>query len=217
LNRRGFAVIRVEDGHQLRHLQHFLELRSEVRQLQRSALRTRAVERRDERDAQKERGVPVRHVQEVELLRASRLREPGLLGKRIGRHRLLELDHLDAALVLRLNLPAIQAANWASAPLQLLLFIPYMRAGEFLTRAKPLPLSIAQITAMFHADFWGSLARLWGSILRATLGWAVAAPLEVLVIYAVLLPLLRLIPALPQEQPAGPPGLSSASAPEKDA
>jgi len=122
-----------------------------------------------------------------------------------------------AALALRLNLPAIQAANWASAPLQVLLFIPYMRVGEFLTRAKPLPLSIAQITAMFHADFWGSLARLWGSILRATLGWAVAAPLEVLVIYAVLLPLLRLIPALPQEQPAGPPGLSSASAPEKDA
>lgn len=107
-----------------------------------------------------------------------------------------------AAVMFRLNLPAIQAANWAAAPLQVLLFIPYMRAGEFLTRAKPLPLSIAQISAMFRADFWGSLARLWGSILRATLGWGVIAPLAVLVMYAILVPVLRLIPVLPRE-PAG--------------
>jgi uncharacterized protein (DUF2062 family) len=103
-----------------------------------------------------------------------------------------------AAIVLRLNLPAIQAANWLAAPLQVLLFIPYMRAGEFLTRARPLPLSLAQISAMFRADLWGSLARLWGSILRATLGWALALPFEVLLIYAVLVPMLRLIPVLPR-------------------
>jgi uncharacterized protein (DUF2062 family) len=106
-----------------------------------------------------------------------------------------------AALVLRLNLPVIQAANWAAAPLQVLLFIPYMRAGEFLTRARPLPLSIAQITAMFHADLWGSIAQLWASILRAALGWAVTAPLEVLLIYVLLLPALRRLPVLPREAP----------------
>ena len=109
-----------------------------------------------------------------------------------------------AAIALRLNLPAIQAANWLSAPLQVLLFIPYMRAGEFLTRARPLPLSMAQITAMFRADLWGSLARLWGSILRATLGWAVALPFEVLLIYALLVPLLRLIPRLPRSADGKP-------------
>jgi len=114
-----------------------------------------------------------------------------------------------AAIVFRLNLPAIQAANWAASPLQILLFIPYMRAGEFLTGAKPLPLSISQITAMFRADLWGSLARLWGSILRATLGWAVIAPLGVLVMYAILVPLLQLIPALPRE----PNGSGTNSAP----
>ncbi len=122
-----------------------------------------------------------------------------------------------AAVALRLNLPAIQAANWASAPLQVILFIPYMRAGEFLTRAKPLPLSIAQISAMFRADFWGSLARLWGSILRATLGWAVIAPLEVLLIYVILVPLLRMIPALPGQR-AGDASVSGADTdPENDA
>jgi uncharacterized protein (DUF2062 family) len=117
-----------------------------------------------------------------------------------------------AALAFRLNLPAIQAANWAASPLQILLFIPYMRVGEFLTRAKPLPLSITQITAMFRADLWGSLGKLWGSILRSTLGWAVLAPLEALAIYIVLVPLLRLIPVLPREQAAG----AAAAAPEEN-
>jgi uncharacterized protein (DUF2062 family) len=122
-----------------------------------------------------------------------------------------------AAVVFRLNLPAIQAANWAAAPLQVLLFIPYMRAGEFLTGAKPLPLSITQITAMFRADLWGSLARLWGSILRATLGWAAIAPLGVLLMYAVLVPLLRMIPALPRERQGALNSSSAAGAREKDA
>lgn len=122
-----------------------------------------------------------------------------------------------AALVFRLNLPAIQAANWASAPLQVLLFIPYMRAGEFLTRARPLPLNIAQITAMFRSDLWGSLAKLWGSILRATLGWAVIAPLEVLLIYAILVPVLRLIPVLPREPAPAAPVPVEAAAPEEEA
>jgi uncharacterized protein (DUF2062 family) len=122
-----------------------------------------------------------------------------------------------AAVMFRLNLPAIQAANWASAPLQVLLFIPYMRTGEFLTRANRLPLSIAQISAMFRADFWGSLARLWGSILRATLGWAVIAPLEVLLIYLILVPVLRLIPALPHEHAGRHAAPAGRSVPEEDA
>jgi len=120
-----------------------------------------------------------------------------------------------AAVVLRLNLPAIQAANWLAAPLQVLLFIPYMRAGEFLTRAKPLPLSMAQISAMFRADLWGSLGRLWGSILRATLGWAVALPLEVLLIYSMLVPLLRLIPVLPRPAPGEVGGVESSASGEE--
>jgi uncharacterized protein (DUF2062 family) len=122
-----------------------------------------------------------------------------------------------AAIVFRLNLPAIQAANWAAAPLQVLLFIPYMRAGEFLTGARPLPLSISQITAMFRADLWGSLGRLWGSILRATLGWAVIAPLAVLLMYAVLVPLLRLIPVLPREPDGATASSGAGGAAEKKA
>jgi hypothetical protein len=64
---------------------------------------------------------------------------------------------------------------------------------------------------MFRADLWGSLSLLWGSILRATLGWAVVAPFAVLLIYAVLVPLLRLIPALPRDE--HPPVAAAATEP----
>lgn len=104
-----------------------------------------------------------------------------------------------AALTLRLNLPAIQLANYAAAPLQIALFIPFMRIGEFLTRSKPLPLSIGQILAMIKADLWGSVMQLWGSILHAVAGWLVAGPAFAALIYAILLPLLRRVRFLPAE------------------
>src|SRR5580698_10967930 len=36
------------------------------------------------------------------------------------------------ALVLKLNMPAIQAANWVAMPLQLVLLIPFLRLGQWL-------------------------------------------------------------------------------------
>src|SRR5580698_2056041 len=40
------------------------------------------------------------------------------------------------ALVLRLNLPAIQAANYAVMPLQILLIAPFVRLGGWLTASR---------------------------------------------------------------------------------
>jgi uncharacterized protein (DUF2062 family) len=104
-----------------------------------------------------------------------------------------------AAISLRLNLPAIQLANYAAAPLQIALFIPFMRIGEFLTRSKPLPLSIAQILALLKADLWGTVIQLWGSILHAVAGWLVTGPVFAGLLYAILLPLLRRVHFLPAE------------------
>jgi uncharacterized protein (DUF2062 family) len=102
-----------------------------------------------------------------------------------------------AAISLRLNLPAIQLANYAAAPLQIALFIPFMRIGEFLTRAKPLPLSLAQILALLKANLWGTVIQLWSSIMHAVAGWLVAGPLFAALLYAILLPLLRRVRFLP--------------------
>ena len=57
-----------------------------------------------------------------------------------------------AALILRLNLPAIQIVNYFVYPLQIVLLIPFFRLGEKLFGAPRLPLSAAEIQPPERAD-----------------------------------------------------------------
>jgi uncharacterized protein (DUF2062 family) len=57
-----------------------------------------------------------------------------------------------AAVVFRLNLPAIQLVNYVVYPLQLFFLLPFIRLGEMLFRATPLRLSLTQILSMVRAD-----------------------------------------------------------------
>src|SRR5215472_18851503 len=50
-----------------------------------------------------------------------------------------------AAIIFRLNLPAIQLVNYFVYPLQLALLIPFIRFGEILFRAPHVPLSLTII------------------------------------------------------------------------
>src|SRR6202521_464308 len=50
-----------------------------------------------------------------------------------------------AALVLRLNLPAIQLVNFLIYPLQLILLLPFLQAGSRITGAARVTLSLQQI------------------------------------------------------------------------
>jgi len=88
-----------------------------------------------------------------------------------------------AALVLRLNLPAIQIVNYFVYPAQLALIIPFFRLGEKLFGAPHLPLSVPQIVAMVHASFWGATRFLWTTIWHATVAWCLIAPVSVAVLY----------------------------------
>ena len=56
-----------------------------------------------------------------------------------------------AAILLGLNLPAIQLVNYLMYPIQLALIVPFLRAGAFLFHTKPLPFSLSQMLAMFPA------------------------------------------------------------------
>ena len=97
------------------------------------------------------------------------------------------------ALGLRLNLPAIQAANYAAMPLQLALIVPFVRLGSWLVQAQPArlaPGSLMNVSAMSLATHMGSLAG------QALLAWfLVAAPAVALITFA-LTRMLRRIPAL---------------------
>lgn len=96
-----------------------------------------------------------------------------------------------AALILRLNLPAIQIVNYLVYPLQIALLIPFFRLGEKFFGAPHLPLSVTQILAMVHASFWDATRFLWTTIWHATVAWCLIAPLFVGLAYVVLVPPLR--------------------------
>src|SRR6202023_313408 len=105
-----------------------------------------------------------------------------------------------AALVLRLNLPAIQIVNYFVYPLQIALLIPFFRLGERLFRAPHLPLSVSQIYAMIHANMWSAIRSLWTTTWHAIVVWYVVAPMFAGIAYGILAPALRR--ALRKQTPA---------------
>ncbi len=100
-----------------------------------------------------------------------------------------------AALILRLNLPAIQIVNYFVYPLQIALLIPFFRMGEKLFGAPHLPLSVAQILGMFHANLWGAAQFLGTTVWHAAVAWCLIAPVFVALSYVILVSLLRRVPS----------------------
>jgi uncharacterized protein (DUF2062 family) len=96
-----------------------------------------------------------------------------------------------AALIFRLNLPAIQLVNYVVYPMQLSLLLPFIRAGEFLFRSPRVALSLVQIVAMIKASAWHAMKLLWISTIQAIVVWALIAPLVIYVANSILAPLLR--------------------------
>lgn len=96
-----------------------------------------------------------------------------------------------AALVLRLNLPAIQMVNYFMYPAQIALLLPFFRLGEKLFRAPHLPISVTQIYGLIHASVWGAIKLLWTTTWHAIVVWALISPLIVGLLYWILTPLLR--------------------------
>ena len=105
------------------------------------------------------------------------------------------------ALALRLNLPAIQAANYAAMPFQLVLVVPFVRLGGWLISADPRralePRALLHIPSLHVAARMGMLAG------QALLAWVlVAVPVVFLLTFA-LTHMLRRIPAIGGHEAAG--------------
>jgi uncharacterized protein (DUF2062 family) len=94
------------------------------------------------------------------------------------------------AIVLRLNLPAIQLVNYLASPLQLALIIPFVRVGERLLGVAPQPLSIGAGFRLMGEGVLHSIVVLWDAIVHAALGWIVIGPFFIYALYLVFRPLL---------------------------
>jgi uncharacterized protein (DUF2062 family) len=95
-----------------------------------------------------------------------------------------------AALSLRLNLATVQLVNYLAAPLQLVLIIPFVRLGEHLVHAAPQPLSISEGLKLIASGAVNAVIVLWGAIVHAALGWALAGPPFIYLLNLILKPLM---------------------------
>jgi uncharacterized protein (DUF2062 family) len=87
------------------------------------------------------------------------------------------------AVVLRLNMPAIQLVNYLLTPVQLLLIIPFLRFGERLTGAPRYPVTLESGLALMSHGVVNAVRILSGAIVHATFGWLVLAPVAACVLY----------------------------------
>lgn len=85
-----------------------------------------------------------------------------------------------AAVLLRLNIAAMQLVNYAVYPLQLALILPFMHLGTLIFGGVGTELSVRQMAALFEADFAAALQQLGGVTLGAVGAWGiVCGPLAV--------------------------------------
>ncbi len=98
-----------------------------------------------------------------------------------------------AAIVFKLNLPAMQVVNYMVYPLQIVLLIPFFQFGALLFGVEPLPLSASELVAMFRADFWDAIRQLWDTTMRAIVAWSLICVPLMAGLYYLLKPLLKRI------------------------
>ena len=96
-----------------------------------------------------------------------------------------------AAWALRLNQPIIQATGTLAYPLQLVLLLPFYRAGESLFQAPPIPLSIPVLLSRFFENVPLFLKEYGMTGVRGIVVWTLLAPVLLAVLYLSLRPLLR--------------------------
>lgn len=102
-----------------------------------------------------------------------------------------------AALVLRLNMPAIQAANWAAMPLQLILLIPFMRVGLWLSAGSHGAVTPEQLVARMQSAPWHAVVDMSGILARAVLAWGITAAPALLLMTLLLTPLMHRVARRP--------------------
>jgi uncharacterized protein (DUF2062 family) len=104
------------------------------------------------------------------------------------------------ALALRLNLPAIQAANYAAMPLQFALIVPFVRLGGWLLSTPEHPARYLLPHAIEHFSALNIASRMSGMAGQALLAWLVAAVPAVVLMTLALNLMLRRIPVLRNAQ-----------------
>lgn len=96
-----------------------------------------------------------------------------------------------AAVVFRLNMAAIQLANWLACPLQIVLLVPFIMLGGHLFGAPAAAGDTEIVMGLFRADLAGVLGYAGEQVFRAVLVWLLAVPVMVPLLNRILTSVLR--------------------------
>lgn len=80
-----------------------------------------------------------------------------------------------AALMFRLNLPAIQIANYLAFPVQMILFFPFVEIGEQITGQILIEISRDTLVSAFNVGFFNAISELSNYLILACVGWALTS------------------------------------------
>lgn len=84
----------------------------------------------------------------------------------------------------KLNLPLMLAVSYIATPLQIMLFMPFIRVGEYLFGVKHSLLTIQDIQQSFAEGFFSTIQKLSFELLCGLSGWVlVAFPLAIIAYY----------------------------------
>ncbi len=96
-----------------------------------------------------------------------------------------------AAFAFGLNLAAIQLINGIVYPLQLILIIPFLRAGAWLFRTRDFTFTLSQIFGLVHSGVWHAITTLWTATVHALAVWFIAAGMSSTILYFALRVILK--------------------------
>ena len=102
---------------------------------------------------------------------------------------LTTLMGIAVAVRLKLNHVTLQAVNYAMAAPQLILMPLFLRVGELLTLADPMPLNPLVLFPEFYESPTAFFTKYWAAALYALMGWALFAPIAAFVVYRLTKPI----------------------------
>lgn len=111
---------------------------------------------------------------------------------------------LAIAIAFRLNLVASQLGNHIVYPLELLLFIPFLRAGRVLFRSPPVPLAPHDILQAARNHPIALVKQLWMWEWHALVIWAIVSTITLPLLALLLTPLMRRLMKTQQPDYLGP-------------
>lgn len=96
-----------------------------------------------------------------------------------------------AAVLLRLNLPAIQLVNGLVYPIQLMLLIPFYKCGAWVYGQDASTISLNAVIAMTSADIGNTVRAQWMVTMHALTVWLVLGAIGSVILYSLLIPLVQ--------------------------